>query len=95
MTDVIDERDQEQYEGCCALKDGHEGCCAFRCSVCDGSGRTDCLYDDLGCECGFCGGYGDCAECSGNGWFNDAGEPCWVGRDEWGESGTDPQEQEG
>lgn len=63
---------------CCALKEPHEGCCAYACSMCDGAGRTDCRYDDLGCDCGLCDGYGYCTECSGHGWFNDEHEPCFV-----------------
>ena len=53
-------------------------------ALCTGTGRTDCTYDDLGCDCGLCDGYGYCVECSGQGWFNEAGEPCWVGAEEWG-----------
>lgn len=68
--------DDETYPGCCALVDGHDGCCAFHCSMCSGTGRTDCFPDDLGCDCGFCDGDGYCVECSGNGWFNEFGEPC-------------------
>lgn len=67
---------------CCALKDDHDGCCAYFCSMCSGTGRMDCLYDDLGCECGYCDGFGGCDECSGLGWFNDVGEPCWVSPNE-------------
>lgn len=81
---IVVHDDRWQDEGrCCGLKAGHEGICAYFCSACGGRGRTDCLYDDLGCDCGFCDGYGNCEACGGEGWFNEAGEPCWVGPDEW------------
>jgi hypothetical protein len=85
-SELPDEVDERTYAdgSCCGLKPDHEGCCAYFCSMCTGRGRTLCTYDDLGCDCGFCDGYGYCAECSGQGWFNDQGEPCWVGADEWG-----------
>jgi hypothetical protein len=79
----IDERTYSDGS-CCGLKPNHEGCCAFMCSDCDGLGRTRCRFDDLGCDCGYCDGYGYCSECGGQGWFNEMGESCFVGREEWG-----------
>ena len=73
---------QPEYDAddfaCCALKQPHDGCCAYACSMCKGAGRTDCRYDDLGCDCGFCDGYGYCTDCGGHGWFNEEHEPCFV-----------------
>ena len=80
MTADPAEYDEDYW--CCALKEGHEGCCAYRCSNCNGSGHMGCLADDLGCDCGLCDGDGYCFECSGHGFFNEAGDPCFVGRDE-------------
>lgn len=51
---------------CCALKSGHFIDCAWFCSICVGSGRDDELGGD------------PCPTCDGLGWFNDAGEPCFV-----------------
>lgn len=65
----------DDIRGCCALVPDHDGCCAFFCSMCNGTGRT-CFPDDLGCDCGFCDGYGYCGECGGGGWFNEFGEQC-------------------
>lgn len=85
VQDIIDERLSDEDGRCCGLKPDHEFCCAYFCSTCAGSGRCgDRFIDDLGCDCGFCDGYGYCSECSGQGWFNEEGEPCWVGADEWG-----------
>lgn len=67
---------------CCGLAPDHDGCCAYFCSSCMGYGRTGCEYDDLGCPCGACDGFGNCTDCGGDGWFNDAGEPCCVTPDD-------------
>ena len=77
----IDERDRDDGR-CCGLAPDHAGCCAYFCSMCTGTGHMGCLVDDLGCACGFCDGWGYCAECTGLGWFNEAGEPCVVTGDD-------------
>ena len=94
---ITDERDADLApDRCCGLKPDHNGCCAYFCSMCSGTGRCgDQFIDDLGCNCGFCDGYGYCQECSGQGWFNEAGEPCWVGVDEWRPSAASEAREDG
>ena len=62
-------------------EDDH-GCCAFVCPDCNGAGRTGCYPDDLGCDCGICDGDGYCIQCSGHGYHNEFGDPCFVSAEE-------------